>query len=183
MVSLQDRIVMRLTTKLRDDAGSLITTMVFITVGFLITSLMTSWMITRIQIDYSTAQEAQIRSAIDNYAESILESVNVHGPSSVTACAPHAPETASCAANFPGLKAHVVITSWGLPQADGTIKAKLRGTAAVAHPVAQPVNSELTLTLAGVASYIGTEPTSGRPVWTKAGTGVDPTSLWGIAVD
>ena len=80
---------------LKDDRGSLVNTLVFISVGFLLTSLMTSWMMTRINTDYAAAQDAQIRSAIDSYSQTILESVNVYGPQSVTKCAGSTP-TPTC---------------------------------------------------------------------------------------
>lgn len=167
-------------SRLRDDNGSLVNTLVFITVGFLLTALMTGWMTTRISTDYAQAQSAQIRSAIDAYSHTILETINVYGPASVTACPAGTTLTSTCSKPFKDLKSFVTVTSWAAPAADGTIVATLVGSATVSNPVGRPVTTKLKLSLSNVGSYLGLDPVTHRPLWTKATGGTEPTALWDI---
>lgn len=171
--------MMKFLARLRGERGSLMTTLVFVLVStFVVAGVVSMWLI-RSTNDYTTEQQANVKSAISQLASQLLGRVNSDFPDEwqYLSAADLADATAELG-DAPELNSQAHIGYFSLNPVTGVIIAEVVGEATTLGNVR--VIAELKLTPSGAGVFRGIDD-AGRPTWLYSDENLDPLALWEMA--
>lgn len=164
---------------LRNERGSLMTTMAFIIVGTGVTLAAVSWFLLRQAQDYANALDAKAKSSLQELSSNVLGQLNKSYPS--TWAQMSAADLASATAGLgdtPALQATSHLERFTVNSTTGNIVADAVATSTQNKNI--KVYATIKFVPSGAAVFTGVDA-NGRPNWLYSSDNIDALALWGLA--
>ena len=165
--------------RLRADHGSLINTLVFVIVATGLIATMLGFYLMRSTNDYTTARQAEVKSAISQLATNLLGRVNTDFPADWMLLSSSDLKAASASmGEKPEMQANAHLAYFYQQPTNGVITADIIGESTT--PGRVRVTATLKIVPTGAAVFKGVD-TNGRPTWIYSNENIDALALYELA--
>lgn len=160
----------------REDRGALSNALLLVLVVTTLLIVSMSWFFFRQTLDYTTAQQAQVRSSVNQLASNVLGQMNSDFPKEWQYMnATELKKATSQFGNTPELGATSYITFFAVNPNSGVVTAEMEGKSANALGITAKARVQFVPSGAGVFTGLDAQ---GRPVWVYSNDNLDALALW-----
>lgn len=160
----------------REERGALSSALLLVLVVTTLLVVSMSWFFFRQTLDYTTAQQAQVRSSINQLASNVLGQMNSDFPMDWQYMdADQLAEATAQYGNTPELGANSHVTFFAVNPNSGVVTAEIEGKSDNALGVTAKARVQFVPSGAGVFTGLDEQ---GRPVWVYSDDNLDALALW-----
>lgn len=165
--------------RLRDERGSIMTSLLFVLVASATIALISTWFMARSSQDYQQALQARAKASVKQTAQDVLGLVNTKFPDNWRTMTKTQLNAATATiGDDKQLQAKSKVDFFDVNDGSGVVTIEITGTSTQNPDITTTANMKLVPT--GAAVFTGLTP-AGRPTWVYGSESIESLAVWEIA--
>lgn len=175
-ITLSNRIRAAVSSRLRSERGALNNALILTIAATLLVVVAATWFMFRQTLDTTTAQQAQVRSSINQLATNVLGQMNQQFPEDWQGMnATDLAEASEQYGNTPELGANSYLTYFEVNPVTGVVIAEAQGKST--SVLGTTAKARIQFVPSGAGVFTGLDE-QGRPIWVYSNDNLDALALW-----